>query len=491
MESTPAPATPWKRLALISGLVVVAIGIASLFLPQKPILESDPAAVRAWADCRFLELTKPVPSSGSPLDPRHLAHCSPPGPATNGQCSVLLTIDSARSEYVPDYEVLEFDAESGFTGTHGSGKLRWIAAKAHAPDPEKDWDPPRLDFFHPDGKPIAREEEEAMGIGKADRSPRSIWIAGMTNLQGHLELSGYQNPRWKLQDVLDSATHVSVLQNTSLRELGSDHLFSFSVTVAALHDAPLVIVIDLAHGPTEDFELPVSRGATAANGRFHFEVMDVFPGIPSLGVAEWPRPETFKLQFGTPDETTKTFSVIHHTNPPAMSNAVSVEALDAEGNTITNHYGEFMQLAPASRFGAPLAEAAKLRVRYRPHLTRLLLHLDPMPGVAPANSKPSNLFDVRAPRIVFSDAFQMRRFISDTTQLKDISGSISYHTESAFPMTLEKPSPRVVVERYLNLDTGRKAMVDPAAQTIAFEQPKKNSRISGVIDWLRMQPWWP
>ena len=489
MDTTHSPAPPWKRIALISGLVVAAIGVASLILPGKPVLESDPAAVRAWADSRFQELTKPAASTGSPLDPQYLAHCSPPGPATNGQCSVMLTIDSARSEYVPNYEILEFDAASGFTGAHGRGKLRWIAAKSHASDPEKDWDPPRLDFFHPNGEPIAREEEEAMGIGKADRSPRSIWIAGMTNLQGHLELSGYQNPRWILQDVFDSATHVSVLQNTSLQESGSDLLFS--TTVAALHDAPLVIVIDLAHGPTDDFDIPVSPGATAANANFRLEVMDVFPGMPSLGVAEWPGPAKFRLQFGTPEQTTETFSVIHHTNPPVMSKAVSVDALDAKGNVITHLYGEFMQLAPASRFRARLAEAAKLRVRYRPYFTRLLLHIRPMPGVSPPNSKPANLFDVRSPRIVFSDAFQMRRFISDTAQFKDISGTISYHTESAFPMTLENPSPREVVRRYLNLDSGRRVKVAPAAQTIAFEKPKKKNWLNNINDWLRRQPWWP
>lgn len=153
MEPTsPSCAISWKSIALICGLVMAAIGGVRWMILGIPVLESDPAIVRPWANSRFLELTKPVPSTGTPLDPQYLAHCSPPGPVKNPGWSVALTIDSAHSEYVPNYEVLEFGAASGFTGTHGCGTLRWIAAKAYAPNPDNDRDPPHLDFFHPDGK---------------------------------------------------------------------------------------------------------------------------------------------------------------------------------------------------------------------------------------------------------------------------------------------------------------------------------------------------
>jgi hypothetical protein len=114
----------------------------------------------------------------------------------------------------------------------------------------------------------------------------------------------------------------------------------FVVTVALLHDAPLLMVIDLAQGPTGDFEIPVTKGATAGNANFNFETIHIHPGRASTASRTWPKLETVELQYGDrygkPSETTKSFPVIHHTNPPVMAAAISVNALDATGNEIKN-----------------------------------------------------------------------------------------------------------------------------------------------------------
>lgn len=85
----------------------------------------------------------------------------------------------------------------------------------------------------------------------------------------------------------------------------------------------------------------------------------------------------------------------------------------------------------------------------------------------------------------------MRRVIAAGAQLKDITGSWSYDTPAAFPITLTNVSPRQVAERYLALDSGRKITVDPVAMTIEFEPPRKSSWMTRTVDWFKAHPWRP
>lgn len=140
---------------------------------------------------------------------------------------------------------------------------------------------------------------------------------------------------------------------------------------------------------------------------------------------------------------------------------------------------------PVSRFGSPPAAATSLRVRYRPHQTRLLLNIKSLPGVTAPNIAPADLFDIRLPQVTIRDSFQMRRFITAGSQLKDITDSWSYDTPSAFPMTLTDVSPRKMALRYLALDRGRRIKIDPAAMTIEFEPPKNKTLLGKISEWLK------
>lgn len=249
-----------------------------------------------------------------------------------------------------------------------------------------------------------------------------------------------------------------------------------------LHNAPLLAVIDLAHGETQDALLPLAKGARHIHADFSIEVIGFYPGTTS-GVGSEPSGTGRELSYGFRGSgpAANSFSVIYQINPPSMAAAVSVDAIDLSGKRI--EAGDpFMDAAPVRNFMAPLASCSSLQIRYRPHLTRLLLKLETAPGLDSSNRDPADLFDLRSPTITCRNPHQLRRFISSVTQLKDVTGSHYDTTLGAFPLTLTNVSPRQALVRYLAIDPRHRAKVDPAALTIEFEQPPSASWLSNTID---------
>lgn len=489
MESKPPRPARW---VLFSSLVIAAVlGIVVYDLARSPKsnLVSSPTAVRPWAEAEFLRLTKPVPSPDSPLHPQYLARHGGPLPPTDPNFKARIVIDLPSTGFVPKYEVIEFDTADGFASGTRRGKIRWIGAMPFdLPDDLDAVNPSIMDVFHADGTPMTYDDTTATGITRRDREAWGLEQNGEggTAMRWLLELDGFTNLQWKFQHVFDANTHVPVQKLSSSVFQTGDGLV-LSAGLAVLHDAALIAVIDLAHGEVQSFDIAVSRGAKVSHADFQMEVIDILEGTVGHGRTEMIRGgKSVDQQCGVNrlSGAPASFSVIYQINPPVMGTAISVEAFDAAGVELKSH-GKFMEHAPVSKFAAPLASAATLRIRYRPHQTRLLMRMKSVPGVAAPNLKPSNLFDVAATKVTFQDSFQMRRFISTGTQLKDITGGWSHDTPAAFPMKLENATPRLVAERYLGLDSNRKIRIDPIAMTVEFEQPKKPSFVSKILDWLK------
>lgn len=457
---------------------------------QKQQLTSPPSTVRPWAEADFLRLTKPVPSPGKPTDPQYLARNSGSSPASSPNYAVKVAIDFPSIEYVPSYELIEFDMQDGFTAKAGSGEIRWIAAKPYdlPADPNEE---PKFPFFtprNPNGSLMGDDEVSFMNFEKHELRAWGYEINGHfgSAMKGCLKLNGFENFQCKFQGVFDANTHV-VLTDAKHLNPKNDGV-NFGLSLAAVHDAPLLAVMDVAHGHTQDFTMPIAKGATISQADFSVEIIEVLEGsVYSASTTSRSHGKTIDVEYskGESKKALKTFSVIYQINPLSMTNAISLDAIDAAGKLIQNQ-GRFMEnAAPVSKFSAPLATAASLQVRYRPHQTRLIIKMKSLPGVTAPNINPIDLFDVRVPQVTFADPFAMRRFIASGTQLKNITGSLSRYTLAAFPMTLTNVSPRQVAERYLALDGDRRIKIDPSALTLEFEQPKKSTWFSKTWTWLK------
>ena len=482
-----------RRPILVSTLCVLAatgVGTFFYFASQKALFTSPPGTVRPWAEVNFLSLTKPTRSPGNPTDPQYLGRHGSSGPSKCPYYKVAVEIQPQPDEFIPDFEVVEFNASDGFKAKSGSGTIRWLAAKAY--DLPSNWnaDPKSSDFApaHPDGRPMSDAETNTMGLKKTDLRSWGYELEGEIGsaVIGDIDLSGFENLQAKFRDVLDANTHVSVRQAANLTP--ANGRLRFGLSLALVHDAPLLAVIDLAHGRTRDFTIPVAKGSAVSEADFTIEIIDVIEGTVSIAgrdSGKYGKAWEVRYGIGSSSSPAKTFSVIYQVNPPSMTNAISLDAIDATGNVIKN-LGRFMEdTAPVSKFAAPLATAASLRVSCRPQQTRLLLRMKSMPGITPPNIKPADLFDVQAPQVTFRDSFSMRRFIASGTQLKDITGSWSHDTPAVFPMTLSHVSPRQVAERYLALDHDRRIKIDPTALTIEFEQPRKPNWLDKTWTWIK------
>lgn len=139
MLMEPASSHP-ARWILISALVLVAVagvGITCYFGKRPAPLASPPAKIRPWAEADFIRLTKSVRSSGKPTDPQYTASNGGALPATDPNCKVI-SIKPAAAEFVPAYEIIECAVADGFSAGSGSGKIRWLAAKAYDPQLDRD-----------------------------------------------------------------------------------------------------------------------------------------------------------------------------------------------------------------------------------------------------------------------------------------------------------------------------------------------------------------
>ncbi len=470
--------------ATIAILALVSTGGIFFAIIQRDPFFSSPTQPRRWAEAEFQALTTMLVSSpGKPTDPQYAVRCRPPvlAPLPDPAWGQQLTIEvqAAAEPYHPPYRIIDFKATDGFTSADGAGKVSWLAARTYVPYVNLDqWNVPPLEMFHPNGDLMNAHDADAMGMTgeKLLRHP----VQGNPVLEVYMQLSGYQDARWSLRQVFDSATHVPLSQSVYLMNDVRTGVW-FHADLNILHDAPLVAVFDLNHGEIREFPCKPMKGAAVEQSEFKFEVIEVIdaPVIPQDSHNSGSGVATLR-QFRWPKDNQKpSSSIIFQVNPPSMNDSVILEAFDTEGKRIQNS-GQGGEDIGYCYFNSPLEKISSLRVRFRPHFTRLLLRIDALPAVLPNNVKPANLFDVTVPVITFGDLNNMADFISETVQFKRIAATNRYGSE--FPITLHNASPRQMIERYIAMDPKRnKVIVDPVAKTIRFESMPKRS----ILDYAR------
>ncbi len=474
-----------SRLAFGFGttaFLAAAGGTVLFFVARHSDFESSPTKPRPWAQAEFKALTMPERSKGKPTDPQYSAKCTSPVwiQSDANHAEVVLQIGSPRSEFIPrEFKRIEFDAADGYSGPEGTIRVRAIGARTF--DSSISESEQFLQIFKPSGDPMPTDEQNANGI-KADS--REAWNYerddGRTVLRGFLECNGFQNSQWNFRQVFDSATHVPLTENGIVEH--DNPIVQFRATLATVHDTPLVTVIDVASGAMQEYTCPAKAGSAVDHPDFHVEVIGIVNGqVTSYWVQNQKVGNDVVASYSVPPYTqSNCFTVLYRVTPDFLATAFSLEALDADGNSIKKA-GRFVGKIPVCAFNAPITEVASLRFFYRPQFNRLLIRMKALPGVPSGNIKPSNLFDVSVPRMVFYDERDMRQFVAESIQFKDISKtSIGYYNASH-----DIVSPRSLISDFCEKDPKRrKVIVDPVAQTIEFVQDNKAPWFIRVRDWI-------
>ncbi|MCB1134191.1 MAG: hypothetical protein KDN05_23940, partial [Verrucomicrobiae bacterium] len=388
------------------------------------------------------------------------------------------TIDHPRDEFVPDLEIVEADANGVFEATEFRGRLKCVAANFYPHDPSGRFEVPKLRVFLPDGTPVPDADLVAAGIDKDDMYLNCGWQQGHTSMVASVEVDGLSKPLARNRAFLDADTHVVLASNPQIHL--RDDGFCISGMFSVRHDARVLAVVDVAHGETRDIVMPLKAGEVAEDTDFRLRIHDATAGyISGSSSHSESRRTQYTMDPPYPDPA-PSFSLILQVDPPLKFDSLTLEALDAAGNSM-GEFGSSPWLLPIARFKGDLAKAVSLRVRYHPKTTRLLIPLGPVPGAKPA---PANLFDVRYGDLQFHGSYAMRRFICEATELEMIDSPIDDSGVTS-PIVLKTPTVRDIVEHYRNLPGNRKVAVDPAAMTVEFEKPKGPSLWSTLGDWLR------
>ncbi|MES2923286.1 MAG: hypothetical protein V4819_17150 [Verrucomicrobiota bacterium] len=470
--------------------VFIMVGLVTtggiLYCSLLDDLKSSPTAVRPWAEAEFRKWTMPVPSPGNATDPQYLTRCGRPVyPHGKSSPRVEFEIQPAAESYVPKCEVIDFDSADGFTSASGHGKVLWLGAKTFRQSKPDDREYPQWAMFQPNGEPMPRGNADAM----LQAEPIEMYLRDSPNLSAMIAVDGYQNVIWKFRQLFDSNTHVP-LQDGYTDMTSKAKGAGFSASLPALHDAPLLAVIDLFHGAIQNFSLPAARGSVVVQPEFRFEVIETLDGAVETGAYNLSTvPHMKKLAYDGPKSSVgTTCSVLYQVTPPVLRDAITLEAFDSEGHEIKGAEKTTWDLA-LHHFDGPVIRIASLRVRYRPNFTRLLLRIKSMPAVDAPNLKPTNLFDLTVPEIVFRNPGQMQCFIADTVEFNNPRETNTSGDESSFPMTLHDASPRQVIDRYRALNSDRSVNVDPVAMTVQFEDRRRRTWLNRTLDWMKNPTW--
>lgn len=468
----------------------VAFGLLSASIPLVVwMLRSDPSEfvsppkeVRARAGERYEELTAPVASTGSPHDPVFATQCSPLTIDSRGKIETEIT--PAREEWVPDYEVVRFRAGEVMAVEDFDAELSWLATGVGKPIPEGEWGLTAMEVFRPDGSKVDPAEDEELGVRESERTARSISLAGYSSLTARLQLWNCPDPLVRLREVFDADTHVPLAVQTTQWIEGE--WLTFAATMPVLHDASLLAVVDVAHGATRDYEVPLDVGQVVNDSELRLELIHLSRGKINGSSSDFRKANRIARSY-SPSSRADGFGVIFRIDPPVMESAVSLEVLDGAGRVIGTNGRFFLDLVPVANFSADLAQAKTLRVRVRPKQTRLLLTIDRLPGMP--NTAPEDLFDVVAPGLEFRDVVDLQRWVSAVTQLHYEHGSWN-PADRAFPMTLEGVRPREVLERYLTIDGLRSVRLDADDRSLHFDQDPGPGLRERVVGWLQSHGWW-
>lgn len=362
---------------------------------------SPPMEPRAWANAEFNALIHAVPSTDDPL-------------GADYESKMVMTPLAGRVTGTPVHSL-----------------------KMHV------WELPPARIHVPQLKTLEVQAQDAMPFQSLECSELT-----RSSFQMTVPLNGYQNVNTVVRGCYDANTHVKVsLFNTSKLTASDLQVSHFLSTV---HSMPTVSVVDVFHGSEEIMNTPLKAGETTGNNRFRLSVLKVMDGkiFGHDGEAgRLDRARDYDLTLRT-DASNAECAMLYTLQPASLIPALTIEAIDHDGKVWPNRSNVSERAKKVAVFSTSSDRIASLRVKFRPHMTRLLVRQQGVTSNHPENRSPSNLFDVVIPEFTFSGHHELRDFICATTEMRDASGKVHDITKSGYPLTLQNFTPRQALELY-------------------------------------------
>jgi hypothetical protein len=264
--------------------------------------------------------------------------------------------------------------------------------------------------------------------------------------------------------VFNAQTHQDLTSGSS--SSGDRHTTWFSSQISIWHEAPIEVVLTAAIGPAENFKLEPTEGANChlPFGEIHLASI-VEDRANSWGTSS-SAPNGVHISV-SPHEGESTFVLLcwPHANLPVDVEFYAVNGKKLEGGG-SGTSGQMMLAGVRARPN----EVGQLRIKYYPHIKRLIWRLPELPGLPEQNRNLKNLFDARIPYLRIAHEYQLNEALGHAVGMDVQSGFLPPAT--AMPITLTNASPSDLLEKLQSFAPPRTEIyVDSVNQKIETRPP--------------------
>lgn len=326
-----------------------------------------------------------------------------------------------------------------------------------------------LEFFHPDGRPMARSEQAAAGLKPWHKE---VWVSGRTHPQLLAFFGETNRPPGGIRPIalFDARTKAQLTSGASWQEVSDRSPGKIQVEPRAWHATPLELVVDVeldGKFVREVEPTPNTRQVLPGGEVFFAGIWDGDANSTSSSEEGKRRAMTIGLSMSDSGEKS---SAIFVTDPLGFS--VQIALLDERGRVIEGHSGMTSENIKAVGV-ATNAEAVK-RIRFTVFTNhhRVVIPLPPLAGLPPENQNVRDLFDVRIPRAEIRNEYDFRSFIGHVTQMEFKYSQTNVFPTGYFPRVFTNVTPAELLQLHGHLlGSERMFVVDRDKLEIRVEPP--------------------
>lgn len=333
-----------------------------------------------------------------------------------------------------------------------------------------------LDFFAPDGRPLAREELKALGfrdwqlteyVGGGysyidDAFPEvKVWFDSSKQPPGYFSPVG----------VFDARTKHALVGGNSYSQISGDNFGYAEIRPRAWHATPMELVVDVELDGKSVVETNAIPGMTVPVVGGLVQLLGVWDGdSSSWSSGSGSGRQTTRITLTLSQKENQTNAVaLFVTEPPRL--AVHCELLDEQGRKLVGDGGGASGGMRLVGLRGRATEVKQVRFTVFTNHHRVILTLPPIPNLPAAGLPAANLFDVAIPRLEILREYELRDVIEDMTQMRFAypPGGNMVPT-NLFPLTLTNVTPAGLMAIYRShLTNNCTIVVDEARQEIRIE----------------------
>lgn len=246
------------------------------------------------------------------------------------------------------------------------------------------------------------------------------------------------------------------------------------------HPGPVELLLTIAHGPAQTFEMNVKEGAVVQvpGGKIHLAA--IAPGgHRSWAVSSHGNVQNLTISLDPAKTNETSFAFLCY--PRASALPIEVELLDADGNELQSAGGGASDILRLESVRSPINGIAKAKVKYFPHVKLFVFRFPEIPGLPEINRGVENLLEVQVPFLRFREPYEIRNFISGVLQV-DMQHTAFPSAPGLFPAVYTNATAEFVLMDYAaKVAPGRLIAVDEENNALRFEPPL----MERMLEWIK------